>query len=288
MNPEAETPFFGCDPPAAVQSRTSSVNSSWCSNKLCNLIYSHSASIYFIRRWSGSSSSRIICGIGILAIVYHIRFLLCGSCVCDGINRWRPRFHSFFFSCLVMVNTATWEKPSVLDTFVFFSFFLVFLFCLIFGQVPVQLFASDGYPATARKFGGTDRTGSLHIFTCMLLYTTHCVSSKEFIVLLMKIVNKKLNFFKSLILLKWNRPLKRNEKKKKKKTIKNAIRWRLIEAGGHICAWLISTQSPSKTGDNLQSRVREKYKSDERPKKKKTFDYIQRMGFDGRLYRGHY
>ena len=23
-------------------------------------------------------------------------------------------------------------------------------------------------------------------------------------------------------------------------------------------------------------------------KKKKTFDYIQRMGFDGRLYRGHY
>ena len=66
----------------------------------------------------------------------------------------------------------------------------------------VQLFASDGYPATARKFGGTNRTGSLHIFTCMLLYTTHCVSSKEFIVLLMKIVNKKLNFFKSLILLK--------------------------------------------------------------------------------------
>ena len=180
-----------------------------------------------------------------------------------------------------MVNTATWEKPSVLDTFVFFSFFLVFLFCLIFGQVPVQLFASDGYPATARKFGGTNRTGSLHIFTCMLLYTTHCVSSKEFIVLLMKIVNKKLNFFKSLILLKWNRPLKRNEKKKKKKTIKNAIRWRLIEAGGHICAWLISTQSPSKTGDNLQSRVREKYKSDERPKKKRLSTISKGWGLMG-------
>jgi hypothetical protein len=94
----------------------------------------------------------------------------------------------------------------VLDTFVFFSFFFVVLFCLIFGQVPVQLFASDGYPATARKFESTNRTGSLHIFTCMLLHTTHCVSSKEFIVLLMKIeiANKKIemNFFffsKSLI-----------------------------------------------------------------------------------------
>lgn len=61
------------------------------------------ASIYFIWRWS-SSSSRIICGIGILlAIVYHIRFLLSGSCVCDGINRAGGRgFIPFFSSCLVI------------------------------------------------------------------------------------------------------------------------------------------------------------------------------------------